>query len=66
MDQYHEQLISLFQGACFALIQLVVATLACEELIKGGPQSESLGWVWMLSIGQQLAVEQPERFAPLF
>ena len=66
MDQHHEQLISLFQGACFALIQLVVVTLVCEELIKLGPQSGSGGWVWMLALGKQLAVEQPERFAPIF
>ena len=66
MDQHHEQLIALFEGACFALIQLVVATRLCEELIKLGSQSESLGWVWMLSIGKQLVVEQPERLAPLF
>jgi len=66
MRKHHEQLISLFQGACFALIQLVVATLVSQELIKLGPQSGSGGWVWMLSIGKPLAVEQPERFAPIF
>src|SRR5882757_6107758 len=64
MDEHHEQLVSLFEGACFALIQLVIATLLGEELIKLRPQSGSLGSVWLCSIGNQLAVELPERLAP--
>ena len=66
MREHHEQLVTLLERAGFACIQLVIATPLSEELIKLGLQSGNFGWVWMLSIGGQLAVEEPERLVPLF
>ena len=66
MRKHHEQLLFLCQCACLVLIQLVIATLACEEVIKLCPQSVSGGLVWMLPIGQQIAVEEPEGPAEVF
>ena len=66
MRKHHEQLLFLCLCACLVLIQLVIATLACEEVIKLHPQSMSGGLVWMLPIGQQLAVEEPEGLAEVF
>src|SRR5260370_34425413 len=66
MRKHHQQLFFLCQGACLILIQLVVATPACEEVIKLRPQSVSSGLVWMLPIGQQLTVEEPEGLAERF
>src|SRR6266480_515604 len=66
MGKDHEQRFFLCQRPRFALIQLSIATRACKEVIKLGPQSMSSGLVWMQPIDQQLAVEEPEALAEVF
>jgi len=63
MRKHHEQLVSLAQRACFAFIQLLVATALCEELIKRVGRSDSLGWVGRASIVQEIVIQLPEPFA---
>src|SRR6266576_1352372 len=63
MGKHHEQLLFLCQRPPFAFIQLLVAALACEEVIKGGLQSSSLGGAWVLSVVQEVLIQLPEGLA---
>src|SRR5260370_7715197 len=65
MGKHHEQLLSLFEGACFALIQWLVVTSLSEKLIKFGLQSSSMGGVWMLTVVQEALIQLPEPFIEL-
>src|SRR5260370_37831044 len=65
MGKHHEQLLFLCERPPFAFIQWLVAALACEEVIKGGLQSSSLGGTWVLSVVQEALIQLPEGLAKI-
>jgi hypothetical protein len=62
MGKHHEQRLSLFEGACLAFIQLLVATLVRKELIKFGFQGGGLGRIRMVAVVQEALIQLPKTF----
>src|SRR2546421_7802626 len=62
MGKHHEQRLSLFEGTCFAFIQLLIATCMGKEVIKLGFQSLGLSWAWLFTVVQETLIQFPETF----
>ena len=59
--EHHEQGVLLGQGQCRPGIQLRVARRRPEQHRERRPQRRSVGRCGLLAIGQQAAIERPER-----
>jgi hypothetical protein len=58
MRKNHKELLTLFKGAFFAGIQLLVTAGHSKDLIEGGLQNDHLGRVWMVAIVQEALIQR--------